>query len=108
MSEAKNICIPREVLLVEIERYCTADAQCKGRTRIGLTKEEARSYIGFECEKCKRFCDDALAESDVPDWWEELTITGLDQIRPHDTHDESDSSEVILRLSEAMKDKDEN
>ncbi|MGA9993948.1 MAG: hypothetical protein WBP93_00975, partial [Pyrinomonadaceae bacterium] len=76
-----NIYIPREVLLVEIERRCT-DARCKGRTRVGLTKEEARSYLGFECEKCKRFCDDALTESDAPDWWEELTITGLASLRP--------------------------
>lgn len=99
-----NIYIPREVLLVEIERRCT-DAQCKGRTRVGLTKEEARSYIGFECEKCKRFCDDALSESDVPDWWEELIITGLANLRPQPERDEAEANEVVLRLSEAMKGK---
>lgn len=102
-----NIYIPREVLLVEIERRCD-DEQCKGRTRVGLTKEEARSYIGFECEKCKRFCDDALTERDVPDWWEELTITGLTSLRPQPDNDEADANEVVLRLSQAMKSRDED
>src|SRR5215210_7700059 len=75
-----QIVVPRELLLVEIERRCP-DAQCKARTRVGLTKEEARAYCGFECERCGRRFEDELVERDVPEWWEELTITGLHALR---------------------------
>jgi hypothetical protein len=68
-----RILIPREVLLVEIERRCP-EAQCNARTRIGLTRTEARVYDGFECERCGRVWDDLLTERDVPEWWEELAI----------------------------------
>lgn len=71
---------PREVLLIEIERHC-ADTRCNARTRIGLTKAEARLYDGFACEACERWNADGLEERDIPDWWEELTITGLDALR---------------------------
>jgi hypothetical protein len=75
-----QILIPRELLLVEIERRCQ-DAQCNARTRIGLTKDDARLYSGFECDRCGQFWDDLLTERDVPEWWEELAITGLYTVR---------------------------
>jgi hypothetical protein len=37
-----------------------------------LTKAEARAYAGFECSRCERWNEDALAERDIPEWWEEL------------------------------------
>ncbi|MGH9900534.1 MAG: hypothetical protein ACRD68_01705 [Pyrinomonadaceae bacterium] len=91
---------PRDVLLVEIERRC-ADAQCKARTRVGLTKADARAYHGFSCERCERWNEDALAERDVPDWWEELTITGLDAVRPRAA--EAEPNESVTRLSDAWR-----
>lgn len=94
-----KILIPREVLLVEIERRCQ-HIQCNARTRVGLTKDEARLYCGFECERCGQFWDDLLTERDVPEWWEELTITGLYTVR-ETTHDgRGESSEVVKRMSE--------
>lgn len=72
MKSAKTrIAIPREVLLLEIERRCE-NAQCNARIRVGLTKDEARVYAGFECERCGELWDDLLTERDVPEWWEEL------------------------------------
>lgn len=73
----QRIVFPREVLLVEVERRC-AWPTCNARVRVGLTKEEARTYKGFECERCERWHDDWLSEGDVPDWWEELMINSLD------------------------------
>lgn len=110
MSKKRSrIVIPREVLLVEIERHC-ADEKCNARTRIGLTKAEARLYDGFECERCERWNEDGLNERDIPDWWEELTITGLDTLRVHklaaDTPDMNASGEgggVVARLSDAWQ-----
>ncbi|HEX8846502.1 MAG TPA: hypothetical protein VF791_17780 [Pyrinomonadaceae bacterium] len=94
-----KIGIQRDLLLVEIERRCP-DAQCQARTRIGLTKEEARAYCGFECERCGRRFDDALAERDVPEWWEELTITGLHALRENQCVEATEPSEVVTRMSE--------
>ena len=99
MNKWGNIFIPRDVLLVEIERRC-ADPQCSARTRIGLTKEEASAYCGFECERCKRWTDDLLTEHDVPDWWEELTITGLHAMRKRRTGATDDAGEVVTRMSD--------
>jgi hypothetical protein len=65
---------------VEIERRCS-DPLCNGRARVGLTKEDARRYCGFECEQCKRWNSDSLSERDAPDWWEELTITDMHAVR---------------------------
>jgi hypothetical protein len=98
MSRSKII-IPREVLLIELERRC-AQADCNAKTRIGLTKEEARSYSGFECERCKQWNDDALTERDAPDWWEELAITDLHTIRTlsNETREEPDG--VVARMSD--------
>ncbi len=67
-----RIVVPRRVLLVEIERRC-ADQHCKQRARIGITKEEARSYTGFVCERCESKTTDALLKKDVPaEWWQDF------------------------------------
>jgi hypothetical protein len=100
-----GIVFPREVLLVEIERHC-ADTNCNARTRIGLTKAEARLYDGFECERCELWQADGLSERDIPDWWEELTITGLDALRPDKRAAEAPETNeggVVARLSEAWQ-----
>jgi hypothetical protein len=94
-----RIVIPRNVLLVEIERRCR-DAQCNARTRVGLTKDEARAYCGFECERCGQFWDDLLAERDVPEWWEELMITDLYTVRENLSAGEDEPGEVVRRMSE--------
>ena len=60
--------IPREILLVEIDRRCFFP-DCNARTLVGLTKEEAGDYCGFECPVCKRWNDDSLSNKDVPDEW---------------------------------------
>ena len=97
-----RIVIPRDVLLVEIERRCQ-DAQCSARTRIGLTKDEARLYCGFECERCGQPWDDLLTERDVPEWWEELTITDLHTVRGIARDGVGESSEVVNRMSETYR-----
>jgi hypothetical protein len=102
MNKRKNIIIPRELLLVEIERRCP-DAVCKARTRIGLTKEEARTYRAFECERCGSSWDDLLTERDVPEWWEELTITGLYTVREGRSALPDEPSEVVTRMSESFR-----
>ena len=101
MSKWKKIIIPREVLLIEIERRCRLDQDCNAPMRLGLTKEEARAYCGFKCERCERWNEDVLTERDVPEWWEELIITGLHTLRetrPPAGND--DPGEVITRLSD--------
>jgi hypothetical protein len=100
-----KIVFPREVLLVEVERYC-GDPACRGRTRVALTKEEARAYTGFECERCERWNEDALAERDIPDWWEELRITALEGVRPRADAsgvEADEPGETVERLSEAWR-----
>ncbi len=94
----------REVLLVEVDRWC-ASAACGARTRVALTKEEARSYTGFECGRCGRKNPDALAERDIPEWWEELKITSLDGVRERPAPGAGDDGpgEVIGRMSAAWK-----
>lgn len=96
----KNIFIAREVLLVEIERRCHLDADCNARTRVGLTKAEAREYCGFTCERCERWNDDVLMERDVPEWWEELALTGLDGLRRLRPTTDAEPGEVVKRLSD--------
>jgi hypothetical protein len=59
----------RELLLAEIARRCR---ECDAQARVGLTKEEARTYDGFECARCEAWNEDALTESDIPEWWGEL------------------------------------
>jgi hypothetical protein len=100
----KRIGFTREVLLVEIERRCP-EPSCNARVRVGLTKAEALAYTGFECERCGRWCEDALGESDVPEWWEELKITSLEGLRPRPGADETraEPGEVVERLSDAWQ-----
>ena len=71
----KRIVTPRELLLVEVERWC-GDHACNARTRLPLTKAEARDYTGFECPRCERWNEDALTERDIPEWWEGLKESG--------------------------------
>jgi hypothetical protein len=71
MATSKPLIIPREVLLVEIDRRCSFP-DCDNRVGIGLTKQEAADYLGFECEHCKRWNDDKLSQRDIPDWWSEV------------------------------------
>lgn len=97
-----RIVIPREALLLEIERRCP-EAACNARTRIGLTKDEARAYCGFECERCERFWDDLLTERDVPEWWEELTSTDLYAVREKSPENAPETSEVVTRMSEDFR-----
>ena len=59
---------PREVLLIEIERYCSF-RDCAARNQIGLTKAEAIEYRGFDCRKCQRWNDDTIGIDAVPDSW---------------------------------------
>ncbi|HVF51184.1 MAG TPA: hypothetical protein VNA19_13910 [Pyrinomonadaceae bacterium] len=85
----QRLSFPREVLLVEIERRC-AGAECNARTRVGLTKAEARAYTGFECERCALRNEDALTERDIPEWWAELNSEGLETLRPRDARRRAD------------------
>ena len=99
----KRVLTRRDVLLVEVERRC-GDAACGARARVPLTKEDARSYTGFECERCGAFNPDALAERDIPEWWEELKITSLDGVRERaDAGRGEEPGEVVARMSEAWK-----
>lgn len=97
----KRIVFPREVLLVEVERRC-AGPSCGARACFGLTKAEAAAYTGFECGHCGLWCEDALAERDVPEWWEELKITGLEGVRPRSGADAArvEPGEVVERMSD--------
>jgi len=104
----KRIVTPRELLLVEIERWC-GDHTCNARTRLSLTKAEARAYTGFECSRCERRNEDALTERDVPEWWEELTLTSLEGLKPLSGARSGDGpGEVVGRLSDAWKELDES
>ena len=101
----KRIVFPREVLLVEVERWC-GEPLCNARTRLSLTKEEARAYTGFECASCERWNEGALAEHDIPEWWEELKVTSLEGVRPArasvDAGDEEEGG-AVARMSDAWK-----
>jgi hypothetical protein len=110
MSQRRTqIVCPREVLLIEIERRCAADA-CRAQNRIGLTKEEARAYRGYTCVRCERRYEDVLTERDIPDWWEELTLTGLEALRPRVLTDAGevadDASAPVARLSTAWRERE--
>ena len=99
----KKIVTPRELLLVEVERWC-GDHACNARTRLSLTKAEARAYTGFECSRCERWNEDALTERDIPEWWEELKVASLEGLRPPPgAPTEEDPGEVVTRMSDAWK-----
>jgi hypothetical protein len=72
MNQRSRLLFPRTVLLSEIDRRCSF-ADCKARTFLGLTKQEALAFRGFECQGCGRWNDDRLREKDVPEWWREIT-----------------------------------
>jgi hypothetical protein len=93
---------PRELLLTEIARRCRA---CDASARLGLTKAEARDYRGFECERCGEWSDDELTERDIPEWWEELRVTGLDALRGHARAgvEDVDDPGAVTRLSDAWR-----
>jgi hypothetical protein len=71
MDTQASAFFPRTVLLMEIDRRCSF-AECNARMLIGLTREEALNYRGFECDRCGQWNDDRLKERDVPDWWPEI------------------------------------
>ena len=58
----------RTTLLVEIERRC-AFPDCQVRNQIGLTKQEAIEYRGFECCQCKQWNEDRVSSSELPNSW---------------------------------------
>lgn len=70
-KSGQNFYFPRTLLLVEIERRC-AFSGCAARNQIGLTKQEAIEYRGFECFQCERWNDDRLNQLELPDSWEIL------------------------------------
>lgn len=93
----------RELLLIEIERR-SSNGLCRARARIGLTKEEACLYRGFECERCGRRTKDALSQSDVPEWWEELSNSAsLNHASEPVAQEGYEPSEVILRINNAYR-----
>ncbi|MET0649656.1 MAG: hypothetical protein ABW208_23840 [Pyrinomonadaceae bacterium] len=103
-----KVIFPREVLLVEIERWC-GDHVCNARTRLSLTKAEARDYTGFECSRCERWNEDALGERDIPEWWEELKVASLEGLRPpRGEHAPGDPGEVVARTSDARHESGES
>jgi hypothetical protein len=59
---------PKEVLLIEIERYCQLP-DCGARNVISLTKQEAIEYRGFECHKCQQWNQDTLTPDMLPEQW---------------------------------------
>ena len=67
----RGITIQREVLLIEIERRCVSP-ECNSRNFIGLTKQEALEYTGYECSECEQWNSDQLKQSEVPDWWDDI------------------------------------
>lgn len=104
----KRIVTPRELLLVEVERWC-GDHTCHARTRLSLTKEEARRYTGFECSRCERWNEDALTERDIPEWWEALKVASLEGLRPPPGAEaDADLGEVVARMSDAWKELSES
>ena len=99
----KRIVTPRELLLVEVERWC-GDHACNARTRLSLTKAEARAYTGFECSRCERWNDDTLTERDIPEWWEGLKVASREGLRPaRGAAVSDDPGEVVARMSDAWK-----
>ena len=74
MPTKRGIVIERQVLLFEIERRCSFP-ECNQRVFVGLTKQEAFDYTGFECALCERWNDDSLTPNDVPDWWDEIALS---------------------------------
>jgi hypothetical protein len=104
VAPRRRLVIPRSVLLIEIERRCRLP-ECKAKTRIGLTKAEARAYTGFECEGCKGWNQDTLSERDVPDWWEEIAVTDLYALHEHQADEPYEPSETVKRMNEEQRER---
>lgn len=101
MKTKSRIAPVRELLLIEIERRCPA---CGERVTLGLTKEEARMYHEFQCERCETKTDDNLTERDVSEWWDELMIRALDAgERDRRTSDAGEPVASVLRLNQAAR-----
>jgi len=73
---AARLGFARELLLAEIVRRCR---ECGAPARLGLTKQEARVYHGFECERCEAWNEDALAARDAPEWWDEVRAAAAER-----------------------------
>jgi hypothetical protein len=71
MAPTPGVTIQRQILLFEIERRCSF-VDCNARAFIGLTKDEALHYDGFDCTECERWNSDHLGKTDIPDWWDEI------------------------------------
>jgi len=71
MAPTPRVTIQRQILLFEIERRCSF-VDCNARHFIGLTKDEALRYDGFDCTECERWNSDRLNRTDIPDWWDEI------------------------------------
>lgn len=97
----KRLVFPREVLLVEVERRC-GEPVCGARVRLSLTKAQARAYTGFECERCGRWYADALAEQDIPEWWEELNVASMRGLKPSRESSKLTVESVPQRKSAAL------
>jgi hypothetical protein len=68
-SDGKTkLAFPRSVLLVEIDRRCSF-ADCGAKNLIGLTRDEAIEYRGFDCLRCQRWTDDRVGARELPDSW---------------------------------------
>lgn len=108
MSGAKKqIVIPKQVLLVEIERRCRLP-ECQARVRLSLTKAEAHGYSGFKCEQCGSFWSgDSLTERDIPEWWDEFVpawpaqVARVDASAANEAAAEEEGS--VRRLSDAYR-----
>ena len=72
-----SLSFPRDVLLIEVERYCSFP-DCRARNLLGLTKSEAIEYRGFDCVKCERWNDHALSADALPETWN-LDIAASDK-----------------------------
>src|SRR4029453_5274166 len=79
MATKRGIVIERQVLLFEIERRCSFP-ECNQRVFVGLTKQEAFDYTGFECALCERGNDALLTKNNVLDWGDEIALP------PHRSH----------------------
>jgi hypothetical protein len=62
-KQRQRLHFPRTTLLVVIERRCTFP-DCAAKNQIGLTKQEAIEYRGFECSQCERWNDDCATQSE--------------------------------------------
>jgi hypothetical protein len=72
-TKMKPVIVKKEVLLVEIVRYCPL---CNLKNSIAITRKEVQSFKGFECCHCKGWVEDTLSQTDIPEWWPEEDTGG--------------------------------